>query len=241
MTLTKLTLGIMSGGLTALSLQAGINPGFAGNTETAQWYDLNRSNPLLSEANGYNHNYQTPNVGWAQPLADMTGTTSAGLDKVAGTDLYVAGGGLFSFSAPGVLFVEDTAPLAGVQTILIQLETEYVMGGPESFVFEPTLYLNGEATALVADFSSSLTGSGVNYNETSTLFFYQWDLSGLASPVDEFKIEWSTGDYYYNLDMELNTTDVAYNGLTVPEPQTYALFAGLGAICVAVIRRRKQP
>ncbi|WP_309385292.1 hypothetical protein [Cerasicoccus frondis] len=212
-----------------------LNPGFAGTTESAAWYDLNRDNPLLSEANGYNHNYQTPTLGWAQPLADMTGTTSATLDKITGTDLYVAGGGLFSFSGDGTLFVSDASPIANLQTILFQVDINNVVG-TESFVSVPTLFLNGSTDPIAADFTDSISG-GLSFAEDSTLFLFQWDLSD-AGPISSYEIDWTTGAYYYNYEISVDTSDTAYTAMTVPEPQTYAMIAGFGVLCIAVIRKR---
>lgn len=219
-------------------LTAGLNPSFAGLTSSADWYDLNRANPLLAEANGYNHDFFQSQSGWAQPLVDMSGNTTAGLDKVAGTSLYVGEGGLFSTNVPGgTLFVEDTAPIANVRTILIQVDIENVAGVAESFFSEPILYLNGSSTPLAADYTGAFDAPA-STTDNSTIFASQWDVSGFVGTITEYKIEWVMEAFHYNLAIDLDTSDVAYNDLrVVPEPQAYAALAGILGLGLVGMRR----
>ncbi|MGF1452887.1 MAG: hypothetical protein ACFB21_12535, partial [Opitutales bacterium] len=216
-----------------------VGPGFSGNTEFDGWDNLTSSNytpPTYPVFPGTDP--------WLAPIGS-TVAGSAGnavFDKVSGGG-YPATQAIYNFTVPGTFEVVNSAPLSGLETVLLQLDLGI---GETFFRSQPLLNYNGGAQALAADFDQSVAGPTSFTNPqtgnpaTTTLFGYQWDLSGVSEAITEYEIEWTTAAHATTFQLRLDSSD-DFTGNQVaaalPEPGFTGVLLGLGVMLLAHRRR----
>lgn len=225
---------VASAGLTTA---ATIDVGLSGTTSEDGWYNLTSAN-----FSGYG---SFPGSGaWPSPIGSNTpGSGDAELNKTAGA-AYLAGEGIYSggYSATantsGASFLaSDSTVVAGLQTVVFQIEIVQAYGYDFYNNVLPTLSYNGGNQKIAADYNAILGQYQNGTFETPdgiqplyvTLYGLQWDLSGITTPITSVEITWTTVQhsviYSAQLDQSSTFTQV------VPEPSTYALIGlGLGAL-----------
>jgi len=224
--MTKTTTTSLFVALSAGSAMAAIDINLPGATDQQSWSGLNGTNYPTSA--GFN-SFPTNTLGWASPIA--SNTDDATFDKVAGTGGFPATEAIYNFTTPGEFFVTETSALSGLETVVFQTD----MIGP--LTTPPTIDLNGGDQNLAADFSALATGDFAGMGSDSSVYAYQWDLSGLG-PINDFVIEWGSGMHGTNYFMQLNQGDSFVQ--VVPEPSTYALLAGVAALGLILMRRKTR-
>ena len=170
---------------------------------------------------------------------DVDAAGDAVLSRLSG-DSYPASGGFYSFN-PTTLEVSDATPVAGLETVVFQLDIAdggFASGGM------PTLSYNGGTQALTPNTSTvvaqrSETIQGFTFTANTRLT--QWDLSGLpdSTTIRDFAIEWTIDPHNSVLGGQLNQSDsFAAAQTTVPTPSALAL--GLGGLGLMALRRRRR-
>lgn len=205
---------------------ATLNIDLPGNSEQANWANLTSS--TLTQAEGYN-GFMTNTAGWTTPVSADSG--SATFDKVAGTGGFPSGSSIYNFDTPGSFFISENSPLANLETVVFQSDA---VGG---MMVAPTLSYNGGSQALAAVNTFSVSGDFVGMDTSSTIFGYQWDLSGIVDPITDFTINWTSVVHNSNYTMQLNQGDTFQ---VVPEPSTYALMAGIACGALILMRRQRR-
>lgn len=207
----------------------------AGVSTSEGWYDLN--NGAYAGYGGY----ATHTNAWPAAIASNLGEGDAGLNKRAGTSGYLASAatnGIYTPATPlGAFTVSDATPLAGLATIVFQLDFEMGSG-----VFAaPVLSYNGGSQNLAAAFSRTVYSeakSGGMGASNRYVHAYQWDASAFGV-VDDFTISWSApAAHTITYGAWLQQSDT-FAGAAIPEPSAFAAFAGLGALVLAASRRRR--
>ncbi|WOO42336.1 PEP-CTERM sorting domain-containing protein [Rubellicoccus peritrichatus] len=217
---------LLSGITTAL---AGINVDLPGTSqEEAVWENLIGTNYPTSA--GYNSFFTNTN-GWTTPISASSG--SATFDKVAGGGGYPASSSIYNFDTAGSFFIADTSPIAGLETVVFQTD----MVGAFSATNAPVLSYNGGTQDLVADYTAVAVGDFAFGADPSTIFAFQWDLSGLGS-ITDYTIEWGSIAHSANFAMQLNTSNGSLAGSAIPEPSTYGLI--LGSLCLGILVHRRR-
>jgi hypothetical protein len=217
----------------------------AGNTSYDGWNDL-----TASHYPGYPGFPGTGN--WPHPIvANTPGSGDATFNKIAngvGGGAEPAGESIYNggFSADpntkGATFaVADATPLAGLQTILFQLDIGEAFGYDLWNGSAPVLIYTTSAGSFTesASFSDILvrydTGQSVDMpigpggaleavEIYQNLRAYQFDLSGVADPITSFEIDYTAVQHSQIYAMQLDQSDVAYShpayAQAVPEPST---------------------
>lgn len=230
--------------LIATSYSAPIAIPLGGTTQNDKWTNLTTSsNP------GYPG---FPGSGaWPAPIQSNIGG-DASLNKTAngpGGGPYPASGSIYfgGFSGDanangGQLRVTDNTPVAGLETVVFQVE----IGEAWTYDFYngvlPTLSYNGGSQNLVADFTSL---SQV-YNGTVTMptgeepiyintWGLQWDLSSIGDEITSFTITFNGVQHSQVYSMQLDQSNTFTQA--VPEPGTSALLLISG--CFLMMRRRR--
>lgn len=187
-----------------------------GNTEYEGWSGLTSANNP-----GY-PGFADPSP-WPDPIfANETGSAgNAGLDKISGPG-NPAGGSIYTFAAPSTFEVVNNDPLAGLETVVFQIDMGNGSNG-NLLDAAPVLNLNGGSQALAADFSLIGTGNFAFTNPTdpsdsgsTTLLAYQWDLSTWSGSISSYQIVWTIHDHSTIYAMQLNSGDQFAQ--VVPEP-----------------------
>ncbi|WP_309382411.1 PEP-CTERM sorting domain-containing protein [Cerasicoccus frondis] len=190
-----------------------------GNSEEAYWDGLIEDNHP-----GYPV-FATSGNPWPAPIIPSLitpGSEVPEFDKVAGYG-YPAGAGIYVGSNTGFLTgtyqVSVDSALTGLETVIFQIdESEYYS--------TPTFsYNNGEGT-VEASYSATSIG------------YYQWDLTGVASEILSFAIEWEAAAHSSITALQLNQGDTYVQ--VVPEPSTYALLAGVACGALILMRRQRR-
>lgn len=209
--------------------------GLAGASTAEGWYGLNNANYA-----GYG-GYATATAAWPSAIASNFGSGDAGFDKIAGTSGYLASAatnGIYTPGAPlGGFTVSDATPLAGLETVVFQLDIEIASG-----VFTaPVLSYNGGGQTLAASFASTVfsevksggMGASVRY-----VYAYQWDLSS-AGVITDFSISWTVpAAHTITYGAQLQQSDT-FAGSAIPEPSSFAALAGVCVLGLAAGRRRR--
>lgn len=198
---------------------------------------------------------------WPAPIgSNATGSADADLNRIAGSP---SGGGPFLSSSSiyfgnfaqvsnalgGTLRVADSTPLAGLQTLIFQIQIGEVLGYD---FFDPTgspaLKINGDATAVNPVFSGVLDRfqSGVFTSPATGLdepvyvntWGYQWDVSALG-PIGSFTIDFSGVTHAQIYELQLDQSSQLFAAALIPEPATgtLILMAALGALACRRTRR----
>lgn len=207
----------------------------AGASTSEGWYDLN--NGAYAGYGGY----ATHASAWPSAIESNLGEGDAGLNKTAGTSGYLASAatnGIYTPASPlGVFTVADATPVAGLRTVVFQLDFEMSAG-----VFAaPALSYNGGSQNLAPVFS------GTVFSEAKTggmgasnryVLAYQWDLSS-AGAVADLAISWSApAAHTITYGAWLQQSDT-FAGAAIPEPSAFAALAGLATLALAASRRRR--
>lgn len=83
--------------------------------------------------------------------------------------------------------------------------------------------------------SSVFDPNGALGTATSLEILYQWDLSGVAGSIGNYRIEFGTGAHVPIPEISLASSSL-FTAVTVPEPSSSALFA-IGALGLALRRK----
>lgn len=207
----------------------------AGSAGTEGWYDLNNAN-----YSGYG-GYATHTAAWPSAIASNLGAGDATWNKTAGTSGYLASAstnGIYTPATPlGSFTVSDLTPLAGLETIVFQLDFEMASG---TFV-APVLSYNGGAQNLAPAFTETVyteIKTGGMGASTRYVHAFQWDLVS-AGPIADFTLSWTVpAAHTITYGAQLSQSD-AFTGSAIPEPATGAALAGLATLALAASRRRR--
>lgn len=218
-----------------------VTPDLVGTTQYEGWEGLTNANYPSPPYPGF-FNFTDP---WPAPIAsNISGSAgNAGFDKVAGGG-YPGSASIYNFTATGTYAVSNTAALAGLETVVIQLD---LGEGNSFFTAAPTLSYNGGAQNLAATFVESGPGPTAFTNpqtgnpDTTTLFGYQWDLSTITG-ITDYEVAWTTDQHVTTFNLRLDSSDTfSGNAITaVPEPAAAAALGSLVALAFALLRRRRN-
>lgn len=154
------------------------------------------------------------------------------------------------------LFLTNASPLAGLETIILQLDYRQLAQGfgPGSAFLAPVLKVGGVpvGTDGLADFflgndtiepNANFTLAGFGFTVDAGEYAWQWDVRGLDLSGG-YTIEWdSPSNNQPSLAQIALLTDIQLDEGTqfaqvVPEPSTYAALVGAAAIGLVLRRRR---
>ncbi|MEM7792653.1 MAG: PEP-CTERM sorting domain-containing protein [Verrucomicrobiota bacterium] len=228
-----------------------------GTTDFDAWDNLTVTNPQVAAANsgpgGPAGGYGVfPGSGpWPAPIESVLtqGTSDTGDDDLTGDATfnklfgngYPAGISIYAspFGPRASYEVSDDTPLAGLETVIFQLQ---IGSGslPGFFLQENATLIINETTevpffaATFEDLGAQNTGFGpVIVGQLS----YQWDLRGLGS-INSFDVNFRPAGTSSTITaLQLDQGDIF--AAAVPEPSFAALIFGLGAIGLVARRRRR--
>ena len=198
---------------------------------------------------------------WPAPIgSNVGGSADAELSRVAGSP---TGGGPFLSSSSiyfgnfaqvpnalgGTLRVADSTPLAGLQTLIFQIQIGEVLGYD---FYQPTggpsLKVNGAASAVSPLFAGVLDRyqSGVFTSPATGLdepvyvntWGYQWDVSTFG-PISSLTIDFSGVTHAQIYELQLDQSSQLFATALIPEPSAgpLILMAALGALACRRTRR----
>jgi hypothetical protein len=237
----------------AVLLQANLSSvALPGITEFEGWENLSNTNAQVAAAAGTTTTADDfpgfPGSGpWPTAIVpDGAGSAgNADFNKVSGNG-YTASEAIYNFPGfppaapnPGDYSLDNSAPLAGLETIVFQID---VGEGNGFFDAVPILSINSGASQFSADFASTSVGRSFDNPQnpgetlTSTVFAYQWDLSS-AGPIIDYSIEWGSAAHATIYTMQLDSADSFAQ--VVPEPSAFAAVAGALALGLVALRRRR--
>ena len=178
---------------------------------------------------------------WPAPIGSNTaGSGDANLNKISGNG-YPAGSSIYAPFTNTVFQVSDGTAVANLETVVFQLQIGTAYG--LDLTSPPTLSYNGGSQAIAATCSQlvSSTSNGDFGGEPTTLnvLAYQWDLSGVAGAINSFSINWTVAPHTQTYGLKLDQGSVMDQVVAVPEPSTYAIAVGLGALIGFRLRRRR--
>jgi len=144
--------------------------------------------------------------------------------------------------------LSSSAVMQDLQTIVFQLRTSTIFPNGQSYspyelgqMSTPVvLSLNGGSILLDWDYRSF---DHVSYDQFSTgytqeVWSFQWDLSDVQVPITDFEIRWDMFPFGNVTGVQLDQGNQFIQ--VVPEPSTYALMIGSGAMMLWNIRRRRK-
>ena len=220
---------------TATAAHGAVSFSLPGTSETSTWDQLDNSNPYWAD-NGYPTTYPGA-APWPASIAPngAASTGDAEFMKVSGGG-YFAGSSIYDAGSSGTFSVTDTSALAGLSTIILQVDAGTPVG------VAPVLNYNGGSQALAAGFFAVVDGDhetvdfGTGATSPTANHVWQWDLSGLG--VSSYEIVWgSTADNHltqYEISLTAGDTYAPVQG--VPEPSA----ALLGAATLLLLARRRR-
>ncbi|MEO0795583.1 MAG: PEP-CTERM sorting domain-containing protein [Verrucomicrobiota bacterium] len=229
---TTISLLALLSGSTAF---ATLNIGLPNGSTTESWSDLNSTNYTVED--GYN-TIGNFDAGWSTAIASDTGTAT--FDKLAGTNGYPASSSIYNFedfappfSEPGVYFITEASPIAGLETVVFQTDTVF----SDPFPQLPVLSYNGGSQELSADLTDTTVG-GFNFaGDQSQNLSFQWDLSSVGESITDFVIQWQSPNHTANFQMQLDQGDTFVG--VIPEPSHYVLLTSLCAGTLLMLRRKR--
>jgi hypothetical protein len=244
---------VLSGLLLSGSLAQIVDVNFSGggSTSYSAWSNLTASN-----YSGYGT--FPGNSPWPAPILATDGSTSASLNRIAGSP---TGGGPYLGNASiyfgnfaqipnalgGTLQVSNNSPLSNLRTLVFQLQigeaTGFDFHQPTGF---PLLSINGEAgqTALFTNLVTRFQNGTFPSPETGqdepvwiNTWAYQWNLTD--SPVSSYALNFSAVTHAQVYALRVDGTSVLQSAAVVPEPGVVHLLA-LGGLVLFVFLARKR-
>lgn len=246
---THTVLAVSAGLAFASAAQGFISPDLTGTTDFDAWDNLSITNPQVASTTVP---FPFPGFPGAAPWPDAIesvltqGTTDTADDDPTGDAgfLKTAGNGypasVSIYSSPfgnGTYSVSDSTPVAGLETVVFQIE---IGEGSNGFLAgTPTLTVNGATEVPLLTGGSQGVSAGANPFGGGTINIatlgYQWDVSGVG-PISSFDVEFSTaGTSTTIFQLQLDQGDTFAAVANVPEPATLGA-VGLGFL--AALRRR---
>ena len=217
----------------AIPAHAAFTVNLPGNTETSGWDNLKNSNSYWS-ANGYPTSYPGT-AAWPAPVAaNAAGSQGSAVFMKESGNGYFSGSSLYDAGGAGSFAISDDAPIAGLATIVLQIDAGTSIGVP------PTLNYNGGSQALAPEFSALGDGDYLTFNfETGQSFptlnrAWQWDLTGLG--VNAYEIVWGSVANNHLTQYEINLSAGDTFTQVVPEPSAVVL---VSFCSLALFRRRR--
>ena len=162
--------------------------------------------------------------------AVMSGSTPGEGDRIySGTGQT---GNAFNLTLDGIVN-------ASIQTLTLQLKITGPLRG-QGVTIESNIEPAGAHFTIAADQawgSAEQTYFGYSTETAGTFYIYAWTWTGLELEAsDTFTIDITSATGHVSLDaIRLDAGTVS----AVPEPATYAAFAGFGVLALAVLRRRR--
>ena len=215
-----------------------LDPNLPGGTDFDGWENLTVTNPQIASANPPFPSFPGSNP-WPEAIeSDASGSGDANFDKTSGFG-YPASVSIYASPfGNGTFQISDSTPIAGLETVLFQIE---IGEGSSGFLAgDATLTVNGNTP--VALFDSGFVGSSTTDNPFGggnlniSVFGFQWDLSGLG-PITSFDVDFGTaGTSTTIFGLRLDQGD-QFTPVVIPAPGAVALL-GLGALGTATRRRR---
>jgi hypothetical protein len=228
-----------------------VNFSGGGTTSYSAWSNLTSSN-----YSGYgSFPGSSP---WPAPILATAGSTSASLNRIAGSP---TGGGPFLSSSSiyfgnfaqipnalgGTLRISNSSPLSNLRTLVFQLQIGEATGFD---FFEPTgfplLSINGGAsqaavfTNLVTRFQSGTFPSpetGQDEPVWVNTWAYQWNLTD--SPVSSYALNFSPVTHAQVYALRVDGTSVLQSTAVVPEPSAISLLI-IGSIVLGLFLAKKR-
>ncbi len=228
-------------GIAGHAQAAFLNPSLPGASEYEGWSDMTITRLGAS--------YGTfPGASpWPNAIApnESGSAGNAGFNKVSGNG-FPSGSSLYAPFTSSVFEIEntDTFSLSDIETVVFQIDIGPGDGG-NFFDAAPTLSYNGGTQSLAADYTATASGSypftnPVNPTETgtTTIFQYQWDLSGLGA-VTDYEIQWTTHSHSQTYELQVDVGDTFAR--VIPEPGSAILMsAALLTLGSARVRRSRR-
>jgi hypothetical protein len=213
--------------LAAAQSHAAITFTLPGNPESAAWTGLNNVNyPAASGWNSFGTNTQP----FQAALSPDSGSTLGGaFNKLSGGG-YFASTSIYNFGVPGAFHITDSSPLAGLETVVFQVDLGSALGAV------PVLNYNGGSQTLAPDFQATAPGDFISGfggpPAPTTNHAWQWDLSALGATSYEIRFTTIEHGTIFRLDLAAGDSFAQ----VIPEPSSLLLCA-VGAI--AFTRRRR--
>lgn len=228
------TLGLA---VTAAAPAAFINVTLPGNTSFDGWDDLTASNPQVAGASPAFPNIRTVTSSWPEAInSQVPGSADATFNKSAGGG-YPASANIYTgFNTAGSFVISDSSPLAGLETVIVQLDIG--QGSGDFLAGDPSLLINGGTPVPLLDSGVIASGPRPGFGSPITVntLGYQWDLRGLG-PVTSFEVEFTTDATSSTIwGAQLDQGD-QFSAVAIPEP-TSALFLSLTGF--ALLRRKRS-
>jgi hypothetical protein len=217
-----------------------VDPGLSGSTQYDEWVNLNAAT-FPGVTGGF-----PGSAAWAAGGmgSNATGSGDAQFTKLSGNafaataSIYSGGFVATPNSLGAAMAVTDATPLAGVQTIVFQIDIGEAFGFDFFNDVAPVLSYNGGSQNLAA-LSAQITGTvqnGTFLNPVTmqeepvfvNTWMVTWDVSSLG-PISSLSVGWSDVMHSQIYALRLDQSDVA-----VPEPGTLVLLIsglfGLGTL-----------
>jgi len=224
-----------------------INPGLTGNTLTDGWENLTNLNLLRNFAmvtGGFPRSPRLSAPWTASIAANEAGSNGGGQYVITSGNGFASGSGIYSPFVNSGFSVSSGAPLAGLDTIVLQV---YASTGEQGIgiLVPPSLNLNGGSQAFVAtDFALVYSRFGGEFDPDgnglvsffNNVYAYQWDVSSFEGPISSFQINYVVRSHSTTYGLRLDQSDVYTQ--VIPEPTTAVLLGGVSLAALLLKRRR---
>lgn len=223
-----------------------------GTTSYSSWSNL-------TTANYTGYGSFPGNSPWPAPILASDGSTSASLNRIAGSPTgggpFISGSSIYfgNFAQVpnalgGTLQISNNAPLSDLRTLVFQLQIGEATGfdffEPSGF---PLLSINGGSaqaalfTNLVTRFQNGTFPSpetGQDEPVWVNTWAYQWNLSG-SPVVSSYALNFSAVTHAQVYALRVDGTSVLQSAAVVPEPGVFHLLA-IGGLVLGVFLARKR-